>query len=151
MRRQFPQFFQRARRLNIAGGVYEAYGNMFFLRNPDKEAVKISRNFSKEQRAELKHKWLMAAAKGTVLVSPFISPAEREIRTEAEALGANIILLVHEAFGERYKPARHDFELCTQGRLLIISYGLPQGSELTRPVCLQMNALAQSLSASEKV
>lgn len=145
MRIQYPQFFQRTRRLEIRGKEYEAYGNLFLFRNPDKEAVKISRKFTPEENRRKRELWLSSAAKGSVLVSPFISPAEKAIRTEAERLGSRIILITLEAFPDRYKPAAHDFDLCTQGRLLIISLGLAASTPLSRDLCQQMNALAQSL------
>ncbi len=78
--------------------------------------------------------WLSDAAKGTVLVSPFISKSEKAIRVEAEDIGANIILITHEAFGERFKPAAHDFNLCSQGRLLIISLGMPLNTPISRTI-----------------
>lgn len=146
MRQQFPHFFQRARKLEIGEDEYEAYGNLFLFRNPDKEAVKISSKLSPEENMKRRAGWLSGASKGTVLVSPFISREEKEIRAAAEALGANIILITHEAFGERYKPAAHDFDLCSDGRLLIISLGLPPTTPLTRPLCEQMNALAEKIA-----
>lgn len=152
MRMQYPQFFQRVRKLKINDAEYEAYGNLFLFRNPDKEPVKISRKHTPEERERNRALWLSHASEGTVLVSPFISPAEKDIRTEAEALGAKIILITHEAFPERFKPASHDFKLCTEGRLLIISMGLPAGVPLSRAHCLQMNALAETIAKlSEKI
>ena len=145
MRRQYPEFFQRVRRLKIGEKEYEAYGNLFQFRNPDKAAVKISRSFSEEEKAKKKAYWLEDAAAGTVLVSPFIHKEEKAIRAEAEALGASIMLIVHEAFPERFKPAEHDFALCSAGRLLIISLGEPRGTELTRDICRRMNALAEEI------
>lgn len=146
MRRQYPQFFQRVRKLRIADTEYEAYGNLFLFRNPDKEAVKISRKFTIGEKEQKKSAWLSAASKGTVLVSPFISPAEKAIRAEAEALGSKIILITREAFPERYKPAARDFDLCSEGRLLIISLGRPSKTPLSREDCLAMNTLAASLA-----
>ncbi|MBD5224712.1 MAG: hypothetical protein HDS68_01925 [Bacteroidales bacterium] len=148
MRQQYPQFFQRVRKLKIGENEYEAYGNMFLFRNPDKEAVKISRSFTPEEKSRKKADWLHSAAKGTILVSPFISKEEKSIRTEAESLGAGIILITHESFPDRFKPAAHDFALCTTGRLLIISLGLPATSKLSRPLCLRMNTLAATLAAT---
>ncbi|MDE6255832.1 MAG: transposase [Muribaculaceae bacterium] len=146
MRKQFPHFFRRIRKLIIGGKEYEAYGNLFLLRNPDKEAVKISRSFTPEEKTKKKNSWLTAASQGTILVSPFISPAEKEIRAAAENLGAKIILITHETFPERYKPHAHDFSLCAKGDLLIISIGLPAGTPLSRRHCIQMNELAELIS-----
>lgn len=137
MRQQFPQFFRRIRKLRIGEKEFEAYGNLFLLRNPDKEAVKISRKFTFAEKEQKKTAWLSATSKGTILVSPFISPAEKAIRVEAEALGAKIILITHEAFPERYKPSAHDFALCEEGRLLIISLGYPTGTPLSRAPLFQ--------------
>ncbi len=148
MRQQFPQFFQRVRKLKIGEKEYEAYGNLFLFRNPDKEAVKISRRFTPVEVEEKKAAWLSEASKGTILVSPFISRKEKEIRSEAESLGAKIILIIHEEFGERYKPAAHDFELCSNGRLLIISLGMQHKTALTRDICIRMNNLAQTISCN---
>ncbi len=146
MRIQFPHFFQRVRGLQIGERRVEGYGNLFLFRNPDKSAVKISRRFTPEERNSKRYGWLSGAAKGTILVSPFISKDERAIRTEAEALGGKIILIVHEAFRVRYKPGAHDFELCSQGRMLIISLGYPVGTPLSRALCEEMNALAAEMA-----
>ena len=148
MRQQYPQFFKRVCKLRICDHDYSAYGNLFLFRNPDKDAVKISRNLKHEEILEKKASWLSSASKGTILVSPFISKAEKNIRTEAESLGARIILIVHEAFTERYAPAAHDFELCSEGRLLIISLGLPIGTEISYAICSDMNKLAKTIAES---
>lgn len=146
MRFQFPHFFQRTNNIVIAGGTYQGYGNLFLLRNPDKMAVKISRSMSEVQKMDLRFKWLEAAYNKTVLVSPFISKEEKEIRKAAEELGGQIILITHEVFPERFKPERHNFELCSSGQLLIISLGMPAGTPLSREICVRMNELALALS-----
>lgn len=149
MRKQYPQFFQRTRKLKIGDKEYEAYGNLFLLRNPDKEAVKISRKFSPQEVERKKSGWVANAAQGTVLVSPFISKAEKTVRAEAELVGGKVILITHEAFADRFKPAAHDFELCEQGHLLIISLGMPPKTELSRHLCLRMNELARTIESFE--
>lgn len=146
MRMQHPEFFQRNRKIRIGEKEYEAYGNMFLFRNPDKLAVKISRSFTDEEKASKKSLWLAEASKGAVLVSPFISKEEKAVRVEAEKSGAKIILIVHEAFMERYKPMAHDFELCSAGRLLIITLGLRRGEGLSREICVRMNDLAREIA-----
>lgn len=145
IRQQYPQFFQRIRKLRIGDAEYEAYGNLFLFRNPDKEAVKISSKFTSEEIDQKKSAWRYGASKGTILVSPFISKAEKNIRTECESLGGKIILITHEAFGECFKPAAHDFKLCSEGRLLIISLGLPLKTPLSRVICNEMNTLALTI------
>jgi hypothetical protein len=147
MRRQYPRFFRRVRNLKIGNREYQAYGNLFLFRNPDKIAVKISSKYSEEEKLKKRKLWIESASKGSVIVSPFISPAEKAIRDEVESLGGKIILITHEAFPERFKPARHDFNLCSEGRLLIISIGKPIPASLTRADCLTMNEIAANISS----
>lgn len=146
MRMQYPHFFQRTRRLRIGEYEYEAYGNLFLFRNPDKMPVKISRMTSENTKERMKEQWIENAAMGTVLISPFISKEEKIVRREAESIGANIILIVHEKFTERYKPSARDFDLCSSGRLLIISLGENIGTQLTKEICNRMNALAKEIA-----
>lgn len=147
VRRSCPQHFRRVNNLTIGGLRCSAYGNMHLLDNPFKEQVVVHRADDKATRQANRERWLYTAANGGVLVSPFISPAEKGIRSEADALDARIILITNEMMGERYKPAAADFALCTQGRLLIISPDEISHSEtLTRETCLAMNSLAENIS-----
>lgn len=144
VRRAYPEFFRRVNGLEIGGQRYSVYGNLYLLRNPFREQVVVHRADTEQQRKKNRDRWLYAAANGGVLVSPFISPAEKAVRQEAEKLGSKIILIINEAMGERYKPVGHDFELCESGRLLIVS--APVSKSLTREACLAMNALAANIS-----
>lgn len=143
VRRAFPDFFRRMNRLVVDGVEMAAYGNMQLLDNPCKEVVVVHRADSASCRAHNRDVWIHAAANGGVLVSPFISMAEREIRREAEALGGRIILLTYKAFPAIYKPAAHDFALCESGRLLVVS---PSESWAPcRRTFLRLNGLAAKL------
>ena len=104
----------------------------------------VHRADSAEERDRKLQEWLYTASNGGVLVSPFISKAEREVRNEAEKGGGRFILIVNEPFEKRYKPTGHDFELCESGRLLIISANLP--GEISRQSCLTMNTLAETIA-----
>ncbi len=145
VRRANPDFFTRRNSLNIGGIPYQAYGNIHLLDNPFKDQVIVHRAYTPDQLAQHKEQSFYNAANGGVLVSPFISQAEKAIRAEAETLGARMILITHEAFPERYKPAAYDFDLCIQGRLLIITLGLAPKTALSRGICLKMNILAQTI------
>lgn len=140
-----PEFFTRRNNLIIGGNQYQAYGNMHFIENPFKAQVLVHRSYSPDQLARKKEIWLHTAANGGILVSPFVSRAEKDVRAEAEALGAKFIIITHEAFGDRFKPSAHDFALCSEGRLVLISLGLSKGLPLTRGVCLRMNELAKAV------
>lgn len=143
VRRARPEFFRRVNALEIGGKTFQAYGNFQLLDCPFKEQVIVHRADSSETRQKNREQWLYTAANGGVLVSPFISPAEKEIRKEAEESGGRFILIISEPMGERYKPAGRDFELCEAGRLLIVSANLP--GDLSRQTCITMNGLAQNI------
>ena len=93
VRREYPDYFQRANDLNMYGRQWQAYGNLQLLDNPFKEQVVIYRCDSEEIREAHHDRWIHTAANGGVLVSPFISTMEKEIRKEAETVAGKIILL----------------------------------------------------------
>ena len=143
VRRARPEFFRRVNALEIGGKTFQAYGNFQLLDCPFKEQVIVHRADSSETRLKNREQWLYTAANGGVLVSPFISPAEKEIRKEAEESGGRFILILSEPMEKRYKPAGRDFELCEAGRLVIVSANLP--GDLSRQTCITMNGLAQNI------
>lgn len=149
VRRARPEFFRRVNALEIGGKTFQAYGNFQLLDCPFKEQVIVHRADSSETRQKNREQWLYTAANGGVLVSPFISPAEKEIRKEAEEAEGRFILIISEPMEERYKPAGRDFKLCEAGRLLIISANLP--GELSRKNCLVMNEMAEGFAGMEEI
>lgn len=150
-RRANPDYFRMLNKLEFDGHSYQAYGNMQLLACPFKEQVVVHRADTATQRERNRQQWLYAASNGGVLVSPFISPAEKSIRAEAESLGARIILVTSESIGEHYKPSGHNFAICETGRLLIISaadsLAVTAHSTLSRANCLFLNHLAEVISA----
>lgn len=144
VRREHPEYFRRVYDLKIGEKIYPAYGNFQLLANPFKEQVVVHRADTPTQREHKRRLWLYTASNGGVLVSPFISSAEKAIRSESEEADGRIILITNEPFSERYKPSGRDYILCETGRLLIISAGLP--GELTRENCLTMNKLAGGIA-----
>ncbi len=119
-----PDFFMRRHRLSIAGCDYEAIGNIFLLNDMDIRAVRISRRFQPEELHDLKVCWLRTIENGGVLVSPFISVAEKRVRDYAIANGAR--LDSDRAEWVRAAPTSRRgniFELCAEGRLLMVAPG----------------------------
>lgn len=144
VRRAHPEFFRRINMLKIGDKIYQAYGNSQLLDNPFKEQVVVHRADTEDMRRRNREQWLYAAANGGVLVSPFISPAEKAIRAEAEEAGGSFILITNEPMGDRFKPTGTDFGLCETGRMLIISANIT--GDLSRQACLSMNSLAQAVA-----
>ncbi|MDE6249028.1 MAG: hypothetical protein K2M29_04880, partial [Paramuribaculum sp.] len=141
---QNPLFFQRLNNLEIKGTQLQAYGNLQLLDNPFKAPVVIHRADSEALRSAKLNRWKHLSENGGVLVSPFISPAEKEVRRRCEASGGKIILISNRPFTEKQKPAAHDFEQCSKGHLLILAptTALPTA----RRTFLFLNHLAESIT-----
>ncbi len=138
-----PDFFLKRDNIIIGDTLCQTYGNIQLLDNPFKEQVIVHRADSEESYSSNKEKWLYNAANGGILVSPFISKKEKEIRKGAEELGGRFILITNKPFDDREKPTGEDFELCTEGRLLIIAPQSPM--DFNRTACRKMNSFASKL------
>lgn len=143
IRRACPDFFTRCNNMIIEDTPCQAYGNIHLLDNPFKDQVIVHRADDDQIFLANRDRWLHTAANGGVLVSPFISQREKSIRKEAELAGARLILITNRPLGEREKPSGKDFELCAQGRMLIIAPSTPM--PLDRSACLKINSLAASI------
>lgn len=146
MRRIHPEFFRRVRDLYIDGVPFQAYGNLFHLRNPFISQVIVHSANTQRENDALFALWRDEIEKGGILVSPFIAPPEKQIRKEAVENGGRIIHIQKDPFGERFKPAGADFELCCQGQLLIIAPVDSMGKAISRQICKDMNKIAENIA-----
>ena len=144
---------------------WNGYGNLFLLDRPEKRAVRVSRKATEKEIAALREDVLQNAAEGVVIVSPFISPGEREIaKAILNTPKGDVILMKHGGFPPLFKPHGRFFDLCLEGRLLILSAvpcaghveatAKPSGSvrfvhepsKLSRETCLAMNAWCEHIA-----
>lgn len=122
-----PDNFKRCDEIKIRGKLYSGYGNLLLLKNPFREAVIVHRKSSEQERTYQHDRWIYHCYGGGVLVSPFISQSEKDIRKEVEKFGGRIILIVDKPLPEPpWKPAYRDFYRCANGELLILA---PVGEE----------------------
>jgi hypothetical protein len=150
IKRQHPEMFH-IHTINIAGATCQAIGNIALLHAQHKAVVYCSRRLNARELATRSAELLAAARHETVLVSPFISPGERQIEKTALHESLPIIKLVDNGFPEYYKPQGEYFELCAQGKLLLISpfsYS-NQKVTLTREMCNKLNALAINITSAQ--
>mgnify|MGYP001601830034 FL=1 len=146
VRKAHPDLFVKVNRLASArlpqGMDWAGFGNLFLLERPRLMPVQVSRRVAPMALSSLKTEVAERIADGTVMVSPFISPGEKEIakRVMAQEEGS-LILLKPEGFPPLYRPSGLYFDLCAQGRLLVLSPFAHTGRKqaLTRERCLQMN------------
>lgn len=144
------EFFGQPKLINLAGSDYIIYGNFFLLKNPVFSNVRFSSKYSVAEMEIRYREWDETIRSNGVLVSPFIHQKEKEYRDLAIANGANLIQFTRNPIGDRFKPSGRFFDLCAEGRLLLIStYQSGQVEKITRGEALAMNALAECICKSD--
>ena len=145
VRKQIPYFFQRKYMFWLDGIKYEAYGNLMLMKNPFKMNIHLSDKCTQEEFEILLEEAIHVCENGGVMVSPFISGKEKLIRATGIKAGGKIIRITNKPLLELYKPGGEEFELCTQGRFLIIA-PLESMGEISREVCRKMNGIASLIA-----
>lgn len=146
-----PEFFHKRITLLINGKEYNAFGNFLLLRHCLTSAVRLSRTFSEEETRRRYSEWEEVMRGRGVLVSPFISKPEKAVRDKGLEAGASVIHIVPDGLPERFKPSDRDFNLCAEGRLLIVAPTETscRRQTVSRETCLAMNRLAEEIAAGE--
>ena len=129
-----PDFFRCIQHITIDGVDFAAYGNLFLLRRPWKEQVFCHRWRMDGDRRDYstpyeltdefcyeREEWLQAATDGAVLVTPGISKGEQLLVKDCLEQELPLIHLQKEPMSVNWHPEYHRYELCTQGKLLILS------------------------------
>lgn len=119
--RKYPNFFTRHITIKTERQIFTGFGNPFLLHIPNKVAVKVRSFWSDNEFQEHKEAWLKAAQSGSILISPFYSRREKEVKEEALSLGASIIIMRNIGFPEKFKPSGREFDLCSERRLLLLA------------------------------
>ena len=163
MRLAHPDYFTRINQLALMGNTFAAYGNPFLLNRPDRLQIQCSRRITPDALAAEQSRLLDAAERGAVLVSPCISPGEKQIARAALDEGLPLIVLLANSFAPKYKPPGRYFEACANGLLLMLapiqcaarfgggssgggpSGGGPYMARITRAQCLALNQAAADI------
>ena len=130
MRRLLPDVMQRCLHVQIGDRSFGAFGNLFLLRWAHKVQVQCHRRHPVsgqpyEETADYAREhdqWVSAVLVGaTVIVTPGISRGELMMKNECMEKGYPLIHLQKEPIGSHWKPEKHRFEACANGRLLILA------------------------------
>ena len=151
-----PGYFYVQRGVDISGRNYDLVGNAAILTaerympvHVRRMMVEAAEHGDDKELKDYMNACVLAARKGTVMVSPFISPAERRIQTKLLEEGLPFICIADNGFGEYYKPADGLFDAVAAGKVLILSpweYN-PKKGHVTREECVAMNKMAEEISA----
>lgn len=153
-KRQRPGYFRVQRDIEIGERKYDGVGNVALLMGEHFEPVhvrsvmvKAAQQGSAESLRNYMNGCVLAARKGTLMVSPFISPQEKQVMDVLLREQHPFILLADNGFREYYKPADALFDACAAGRLLILSpWPYDEGKRhISRSECVALNAMAEEI------
>ena len=153
-KRMKPGFFRVQKDVEIGGRKYEGVGNVALLMAEHFEPVHVRSVMVKaaeQGNSELLRNYMngcvLAARKGVVMVSPFISPQEKLVMHVLLQEQRPFVLLTDNGFRDYYKPADELFNACAAGRLLILSpWPYDEGKRhISRSECVALNAMAEDI------
>lgn len=145
IKKRKPDMFTSQHILECCGRRWRVYGNFLLLKEPEKAPLIVSSRYGDDERAYWTERWKSAARNGGVLVSPFYSKDEKTLRNDFIEAGAAVIHIQAEGFPDRFAPKGKYFNLCEEGRLLIIGeeiYSMKK-QKLTRSTALGLNDFAR--------
>ena len=147
MKRARPEWLRPFFGLHIGSHTYSGIGNRSLLSAPKRMAVRLSRRLSDSEITAKTARYMEAARQGTVLVSPAISPGEKQVMRTAFNAGLPIIVIVENGFTPLSKAQGEQFDACAQGTLLMLSPWEHHNKrkKVTAEQCQQMNLMAMEI------
>ena len=134
------------------GHEYTAVGNTFLVTYPERIQVRCHRNLTDGEIQTEVGKYMREARRGVVLVSPFISPAEKAVYDACYMEKLPMIHIVNRGLdGKFIYPSGRDFSGCSDGFILVLAPYADYSAETTaarisRSQCLNMNDFAADLA-----
>ena len=154
-KRLMPGFFRVQEGIDIAGRSYSGVGNIRLLHNKCFAPVHVRSMWVKDaeqhgnaqQLRDYMNSCILSARQGTVMVSPFISPKEKEVLSVLLAEKHPFILLSDNGFRDYYKPSDALFDAVAEGRVLILSPWEhdPDKRHISREDCVALNGMAEEI------
>lgn len=150
IKRKYPDFFTRGISIRLDEFEYEAYGNPFLLQKPFRFQVMVRSFWTDEEYQAHLAEWLSMAKHGGIAVSPFYSKREKEVRDAILEQGGSLIYVRKVCVKEREKPVGRFFDLCAEGRLLMINEReAPEYSKgLNREEAMRMNFHSEKIASA---
>ena len=154
-KRQKPGFFCVQRNIVIGARSYDGVGNTMLLMaekmavvHVHSALVKAAERGDVEPLRNYKNSCVLAARKGAVMVSPFISPHEKQVMQVLLDEQWPFICLTDNGFRDYYKPSDALFDACAAGRVLILSPWQYDANKrhISRADCVALNNMAEEIS-----
>ena len=149
-----PGYFRVQREIMIGGCSYDGVGNTMLLTAETYAVVhvrslmvKAAENGDTEPLRNYKNSCVLAARKGAVMVSPFISEHEKQVMHVLLREQLPFVYLADNGFRDYYKPVDALFDACAAGRVLILSpWTYDAGKrKISRADCMALNNMAEEI------
>ena len=149
-----PGYFRVQREIVIGGRSYDGVGNTMLLTAETYAVVhvrslmvKAAENGDAEPLRNYKNSCVLAARKGAVMVSPFISEHEKQVMQVLLREQLPFVYLADNGFRDYYKPVEALFDACAAGRVLILSpWTYDAGKrKISRADCMALNNMAEEI------
>lgn len=153
-----PGFFRVQKDIMIAKRSYDGVGNTTLLMAEHFETVHVRRVLVEEAShghdeplRNYMNSCILMARKGVIMVSPFISPYEKQVMQVMLREQLPFIYLLDNGFRDYYKPTDALFDACASGRILILSPWTYDASKrhISRVDCVALNAMAEEICNKE--
>ena len=150
-KRLMPGFFRVQKGINIGGRSFDGVGNVALLHAEHYDVVhvrsvwvKAAEHGDSQPLRDYMNSRVLKARKGVVMVSPFISPQEKQVMQVLISEQHPFILLADNGFRDYYKPSDALFDACAAGRVLILSpWPYDAGKRhISRADCVSLNNMA---------
>jgi len=134
------------------GHQYTAVGNTFLVTYPERLQVRCHRNLTDEQVQGEVAKYMKEARRGTILISPFISTAEKAVYDACYKEKLPMIHIVNRGLDGKFNyPSGRDLTGCSDGFMLVLAPYADYSAEtaakrITRAQCLGLNDFAADLA-----
>lgn len=147
IKRQNKQYFKIIRDLEVKGRRFDAIGNLQLLHCP-MAAVHVRSKWNEKEVRSYQEALIAENKGGKVVIGAFISQAEKVIRNTAIEQGLPLIIIQENGFPELYKPGGVLFDVCADGRLLILAPWQYHSDrrKIARWQCVAMNEMAEAIA-----
>ena len=157
-KRLMPGFFRVQKGIEIGGRSFDGVGNVALLHAEHYDVVhvrsiwvKAAEHGDNQTLRYYMNSCVLKARKGVVMVSPFISPQEKQVMQVLINEQHPFILLADNGFRDYYKPSDALFDACAAGRVLILSpWPYDAGKRhISRTDCVNLNNMAEEFCNSK--
>jgi REP element-mobilizing transposase RayT len=149
-----PGFFRVQREIIIGPRSYDGVGNATLLSAERFSTVHVrsimvdaAKHGNPDSLRNYMNSCVLMARNGVIMISPFISPHEKQVMQVLLSEQHPFIYLASNGFREYYKPSYLLFDACAAGRALILS-PWPYDAEkkhISRADCVALNTMTEEI------